>query len=1670
MRRTTLSGVTGRIPTMAEALGVAVNVVAVLQLATKIAHLSYSYARDVKNAPKSQKEYLQEVSALMEVLFRVERSIQDAETTELLPERPRALSDDTLVDCYNALSNLQYDLQKRRSRFLQPFHEKEWRAHIDMLHKYRSLFADFLASCILVTGNATYNKVSILDQKQDRSMLLTWLPASNVAVRQRPSPSPGTGSAFLEQEAVQQWIKRSSDFLWCYGPPGAGKSCLASLLIDHLLKSRVPPDCPVVSFFCDFSSQDQQNTLTILHHLLRGIIEQGTPKMLAALKEECKDPSKLQNVNDVAQLIAAAGLSHPIYFVLDALDELRDPTALLSHISAFVSSGINVLVTSRDLPHIRKKMKTAIHVEIGSSPEDLRLYVESRFRDSDFSDEIEEAPGLIDDVVSKSGNLFLLARLMLDEVLELSSVNQIRKAIAKPQPNLQQAFEATLQRIDSQSKARSSLARRLLGWISYAARRLTLEEILCAFSVEDEEEGVNPDNRPNPDILLRSCLGLVVVDKIDQTLGLVHTTAYEFFKGGILPENDTNSDMAQTCLQYLSKRHVSKSCDSAVELSQRLKELPLLEYAAKYWGCHISGRHNEAKLERPVMKLLCDTGLRSSAFQALQYRPELLNESVAVAEEIFQSMPTDQGEFHIAAFWGLTHTAEALLSAGVTVSSLDSHKWTPLHWACSRDHLPMVAFLLANGAEVNAQDIQGWTPLFWAAFRGNPEIVGLLLGHGANHLARSSLGWTALHWAVSSGHSDCVELILEHHAQSKPELPKFYQMGIDEVEAYAEGVFPLDIASDGNDADIFDLLVRHLQTPTGEVGDAQFNKIWSCSGFDRPVSINPWRTMTKAEQLNGREYVVPSLSGWKAGRPGGQRADPVTWKSVLLLSAIRDNQLSSVQLLIQAGADVQYGNALQIAACRKDPRYVQFLLKAGADPTRYDNAGRTALHEAVLNGFTDTIKALIDGGADVNQPMRDKTKAQNTWRRGMFNTLDGSTALIQACGFTFFNPNPDLAVKVASLLLSYGADAKLQDASGMTALHYAVMRPYPKLIKLLIDAGCPLDTAEEDGRMPIHILATCQEKRVSELDLQETVRLVLGPDQCGTSESRLNVPAIGRQGVRRRTMNLGDESNPTEEELSRGRTPIYIALKNKRWRVAGLFYKFGAKIPEDLELAPILAAAVEDLEASTVDLFLDHGVTPPESVVSTLVGALTKQPLTEDSPGGHYALFEHILQRIVQVGANIDHRLEDGDTPLITLISGSRVTGSLPAVREFVKLGADVLASSKRTFDPILTAALYGDEQMLHHLMESATKVDRPKHWSRHLAEAIHESASDIDRVCLSLQRADALDRVNSDGCTLLHLAAEFGNVLLVEGLLSCGARSDIEDEKGRLAVHCAGFAQQTEALRALLSVAAAQERQDTSKLDRQFWLEALKKPDPIGAILLNGAVRGNNVPMVDYLLAYGMDPNTTLTNGWNKGPILNEAAYNGHRELVSTILSHGANVSETDKYGWNALHNACYAGHTDIALALMAAGADVHSATVQWNNSGYKPSGIYESNPWPGQPLHLATMAGNADLVKILLDKGVDTSASTYCGQEYFDTPSQGPTALHLALDTGTFYARKGLALDENRLTIAQWLVERGEMVQGVISKFKMRDVLKFKEFPDLWHALREGEQAGQDNPVASA
>lgn len=222
-------------------------------------------------------------------------------------------------------------------------------------------------------------------------------------------------------------------------------------------------------------------------------------------------------------------------------------------------------------------------------------------------------------------------------------------------------FDLTIQRIDNQSKARSSMARRLISWILYAKRRLRVEEIQTEFAID--EDGLHYENMPTPEILLYICIGMVVFNRDDSTFGLVHTSAYEYVYASISPET-SHFDIAQMSVRYLGlKGLIPKPCNSSKELMARSDNLKFLSYSAKPRVYYICNQDSEKRLQASIMGLLNDEKPRNAAFQALQFRREFRG---ALADEIFDSVPKGQHALHITAYWNLNETSKIILEAGET--------------------------------------------------------------------------------------------------------------------------------------------------------------------------------------------------------------------------------------------------------------------------------------------------------------------------------------------------------------------------------------------------------------------------------------------------------------------------------------------------------------------------------------------------------------------------------------------------------------------------------------------------------------------------------------------------------------------------------------------------------------------------------------------------------------------------------------------------------------------------------------------------------------------------------------------------------------------------------------------------------------------------------------------
>jgi uncharacterized protein len=194
---------------------------------------------------------------------------------------------------------------------------------------------------------------------------------------------------------------------------------------------------------------------------------------------------------------------------------------------------------------------------------------------------------------------------------------------------------------------------------------------------------------------------------------------------------------------------------------------------------------------------------------------------------------------------------------------------------------------------------------------------------------------------------------------------------------------------------------------------------------------------------------------------------------------------------------------------------------------------------------------------------------------------------------------------------------------------------------------------------------------------------------------------------------------------------------------------------------------------------------------------------------------------------------------------------------------------------------------------------------------------------------------------TLLHTAANSGDLTAIRKLASEGADIDARDERGRTPLMAATHANQVEAFRLLLELGADVDLQDDMR-DNPFLyagaeglLDILKLASEAGAdpaiqnryggVTIIPAAEKGHLDNVRYLLEHTkVDVNHVNNLGWTAlleaivltdgGPV--------HQQIIRELIEHGADVTIPDGDGVTPLQHARERGYVEIAAMLEKAGA----------------------------------------------------------------------------------------------------------------------------------------------------
>jgi len=347
-------------------------------------------------------------------------------------------------------------------------------------------------------------------------------------------------------------------------------------------------------------------------------------------------------------------------------------------------------------------------------------------------------------------------------------------------------------------------------------------------------------------------------------------------------------------------------------------------------------------------------------------------------------------------------------AAAICVITLCASAYTasPVADAAMKGDKAAVKTLLQQKADVNTPQPDGATALQWAAYRNDLELADLLLSAGANVKVANHDGATPLSLACESG--------------SAPMIDKILNAGADVNEKGPHGETPLMMASRNVNVEAMKVLLDHradvsakesLRGTTAlmwasEQSHAAAAKLLIAHGAEVNAASAP-------EVRPRGAYLAPSAAARFANGDTFERRRPV-----------------APPRAVTSGDDVAdaaafFGNRNQVK----------------------DGGGITPLVLAAREGDLDTVKALVEAGANVNQ-----------------TTNYGWTALLTATQ----NKN----YKIGKYLLDHGADPNLANHGGWRPLYLATdnrnieggdypVRPadmdHLEYIRLLLDKGADVN-------------------------------------------------------------------------------------------------------------------------------------------------------------------------------------------------------------------------------------------------------------------------------------------------------------------------------------------------------------------------------------------------------------------------------------------------------------------------------------------------------------------------------------------------------------------------------------------------------------------------------------
>ncbi|KAI0184788.1 ankyrin repeat-containing domain protein [Xylaria flabelliformis] len=666
---------------------------------------------------------------------------------------------------------------------------------------------------------------------------------------------------------------------------------------------------------------------------------------------------------------------------------------------------------------------------------------------------------------------------------------------------------------------------------------------------------------------------------------------------------------------------------------------------------------------------------------------------------------------HRTSWLGLTTVAEKLLEAGVTPNPAKEPQnyegYLPLQLCMPGRHQHTATLLIQQGrADIGAKSSIGRSALVQAARYSNLDVVTLLLQRHVGYDSQDLHG--ALHYACYGGAFAAVQELLKNISTTEWE------------SASEQKMVPLIFAINCGYFQCVEALTTH--------------------GINTNLSDGQTLPLISAVQSKRSELARLLLLH-------GANPNMTTEKFKLpLLAAVDNDDILMIKLLVEMGADVEMEDqtdtimktALSSAASFLNKEMLDYLLLMGANVNHIAVGSRSPLFAATWHGRIDNVRTLLRHGADPNAVVSDPIH----WTpiNAAYDNLVTLRALVEGgadinhCsrdGTVLFQASRWGFEATVEFLLEFRTDLDLDkelvdeedgENNGMTPLCIACKYNHVGIMRLLLEAGANAQHKTRHGQFPLELCVESVPQGLPDQSLRQLLeyhpRINLSQRDDKGNTALHKIDTLTPLAITKLLVNAGADLNTANHK---GYTALMVALEAGNIEVSRYLFSKAVSLSGTSNISPGL------LHRAAFGANLD------------------------------------LIKMVIEAGADVNEiDPRTGETPLYTHLTGSP---SIPIVQYLVDTcKADINLASGDLRYPIIQACSLSNLEIIRFLVEAGADVNVKDCAGRSPVHLFYYTGS--NEVDILVDHGADLEATDKLGRTPLHYAAAVGDEKDVEELL----------------------------------------------------------------------------------------------------------------------------------------------------------------------------------------------------------------------------------------------------------------------------------------------------------------